>query len=41
MMISTQSARNMKHLFEHVVDDVRKEFPDYKVDINMDTDVSD
>ena len=40
-VIVSFNSRNMDHLFEHVVDDVRKEFPDYKVDINMDTDVSD
>lgn len=40
-VIVSFDSRNMKHLFEHVVDDVRKEFPDYTVDINMDTDVSD
>ena len=39
-VIVSFDSRNMKHLFEHIVDDVRKEFPDYTVDINMDTDVS-
>ena len=32
---------NMQQLFNHVVDDVKAEFPDYNVQVQFDTDISD
>jgi divalent metal cation (Fe/Co/Zn/Cd) transporter len=32
---------NMQQLFTHVVDDVKEAFPDYDVQVQFDTDISD
>lgn len=40
-VIVSFDARDMKGLWRHVTDDVRKEFPEYTVNVAMDTDISD